>query len=234
MATVDLQGTSFSLSILPTKKKEGIKTKIAVENEYLQYEDEGEYFTIEELEDLLSVGSRLLAGGYEKEYSLSFYRAGLAVDFYAYTREGRAVSRAERRENDCVMAVRFLFRSPDKKQFLDGVYTLLFHREQIELFLKELRAEFMKNVAHRIPGRGKYAFVGVSPLGYVGCNYLYFDPTKKVKAGEYVWVRMGRHNTEQIVCVDSVRYYGDEDTPYNPKTVKQILRKATKEEIKNL
>ncbi len=206
-------------------------TKIAVENEYINYEDEGKWISVEELQELLTATCRLLAGGYSKEYALSFERAGLAVDLYPYTENGRAVSRTLRRENDCRMAVRFLMRESKKKAFLDGVYTLLLHRKEIELLVNGLEEELAKNGVQRVPGRGKYRFVGVSPLGYKGCNYLYFDEKSEGEVGGYVWVRMGRHDTLQIVYVDSVRNYNDEDVPYDPQTVKRVLRKATAEEI---
>ncbi len=234
MATIELQGTQFTMTILPKQQKNPfwIRTEIAICNAYVSYKEIGESITLSEWETFLTSASRLLAGGYEKEYSIAFEKAGLAVDLYAYTENGMAVPRAIRREKDCVMAIRLLLRSKDKEHFLGGVYSLLLHRAEIESFLDSLRTEFAENVLQRIHGRGKYAFVGVSPLGYKGCNYLYLDPTKKVKAGEYVWVRMGRHNTEQIVYVDSVKRYEEEEVPYNPKNVKQVLRKATKEEVK--
>ncbi len=236
MASISLQGTEFSLSLLPVKKWDGhsARVKISVRNEYVSYEDEGNLFSVEEAERFLVSASRLLAGGYEREYSLSFEDAGIAVDFYAYTEDGRPVSRAERREKDCVAAIRFLMRSQDESSFLGGVYSLLLHREEIEKFTSLLWEEFAKNYAQRVHGWGKYRFAGVSPLGYTGCNYLYFDPRKLAKEGGYVWVRMGRHETEQIVFVDSVRKYGDEDVPYDPQTVKRVLRAATKEEIESL
>ncbi len=236
MATIEVQGTQFTMSILPKQKKNPfwIKTEIQIRNEYLSYQDVGENISLSEWEDFLTYASRLLAGGYEKERSVTFEKAGLAVDLYAYTENGLAVPRALRREKDCVMALRLLLRSKEKESFLGGVYSIVLHRTEIESFLDALRAEYAKNVAQRIHGRGEYAFVGVSPLGYKGCNYVYLDPTKKVKTGEYVWVRMGRRNTEQIVYVDSVKYYDEEETPDNPKRLKQILRKATKEEIRPL
>ncbi len=208
-------------------------TRIAVENEYLAYEDEGEWIDFEELDAFLTAASRLLAGGYPKEYSLTLERAGIAADFYAYTEDGKPVSRTERREKDCVLALRLLMRSKRKKQFLDGVYTLLLHRKEIEALVAGLRAELSEKGVQRIPGRGKYRFAGVSPLGYTGCAYLYYDEKGEVNAGDYAWVRMGRHDTLQIVYVDSVRYFDVADAPYNPKTVKRILRKAAAEEINN-
>ncbi len=232
MAELCLQGTKFTWSILPTEKTDFfVKTEMGVANESLSYTDVGAYWTREDIEEFLRCASRLLAGGYEKEYSLSFERAGLAADFYAYTENGEPVPRLVRRERECTLALRMLFRSADKKQFLGGVYTLLLRRRDIEALRKQLQAEFATNCLPRSVEKGAYAFVGVSPFGYTGCGYWYIDPTGEVKAGEYVWVRMGRHDREQIVYVDVARRFNEEDAPYNPRTVKQVLRRATKEEV---
>ncbi len=236
MPTVNLQGTQFTFSILPVGKKENFwsRTEIRIRNEYIDYSDVGERFTIEELKNLLVSMSRLLAGGYERELNLSFDRIGIAVDLYAHTDCGMPVSRAERRENDCVAAIRILMRSKDGAQFFDGVYSILLHRKEIETLIEELWKEYDERLLRCMENRGRYAFVGVSPLGYKGCHYQYLDPTRKVKAGDYVWVRMGRHNIEQIVYVDGVQRYDNENAPYDPKTVKRVLRKATKEEIEEI
>ncbi len=231
MPTLRLRETSFTFSSLPTEKDaDTARIKIEIQNEIFSYCDIEEV-PYADLESLITSLSRLLAGGYEREYSLLLENVGVAVDLYAYTEDGRPVSRRERREKDCVAILRILFRSPTTLAFLDGVYSLMLRREEIEIFVEGLRKEYEENIAQRIPGKGKYLFVGVSPMGYTGCNYLYLDPTGRTRKGEYVWVRMGRHNREQVVFVDSVRYYDDEDAPYNPKTVKQVLRAATQEEI---
>ncbi len=236
MPTVDLQGTTFTFSLLPIKKRENFwaTTEIAVRNESIEYSDIGQYLSFEEVKKLLTAMSRLLAGGYKREFSLTFERAGLAVDFYAHTEGGMPVSRQERRANDCVAAVRLLLRSKDGKQFFGGVHTLLLHRKEIEIFVGELWKEYDENLLKLERSRGKYAFAEVSPLGYKGCRYQYLDPTRKVKPGDYVWVRMGRHNIEQIVYVDGVRRYDKAGAPYDPERVKQVLRKATEEEIKEI
>ncbi len=235
MAELSLQGVTFTWSILPTEKEDFfVKTQMGAQNEYLSYADVGAYCTREELEEFFRCAARLLAGGYEKEYSLSFERAGLAADFYAYTENGKAVPRLLRREKECTLAIRMLFRSSDKRRFLGGVYTLLLHRKEIEELIDQLQAEFSANCSPQDEKTGKYAFAGVSPFGYKGCCYWYLDPTEKVRAGEYVWARMGRRNREQIVYVDAVRRFDEADAPYNPHTVKQILRKATKEEVEKL
>ena len=164
---------------------------------------------------------------------MPFERSGLGVDLYPYTNGLEEVSRQERRENDCVMAIRLLLKGSDGL-FLGGVYSFLLHRKEIEKFATELQTEFDEAYSNSLYKEDKYLFVGVSPLGYKGCNYWYLDLTKTTKAGEYVWVRMGRHNTEQIVYVDSVRFFDDDSAPYDPAHVKQVLRKATSSEIAKL
>lgn len=234
MPTLDLQGTKFTFSVLPAMfgGKDWATTKITIENEYLSYEDKGKYILREDLEEWIFAMSRLLAGAYGKEYSLSFQKAGIAVDLYPYTDGGNEVSREERRANDCVMTIRLLMRSTDKKRFLGGVYSVMLHRAEIEEFATALRNEFDKAFARYGIGKGKYLFVGVSPRGYRGCNYWYLDPTGTSLPGDYVWVRMGRHNTEQVVYVDSVKFCDEDNAPYSPHRVKQVLRKATEEETK--
>ncbi len=232
MAKIKLRETEFSLALLPPKGKEGwARTAISLRNEYIDYEDEGEYLTTVDVEELLTSLSRLLAGGYERAYSLSLETMGLAVDMYPPTGE-RPLSREERREKDCVVALRILMRSKDKQRFLDGIHTLLLHRAEVEKLTRGLREEYRENYPNLI-GEGKYRFVGVSPRGLEGCNYPYFDESGEVKAGEYVWVRMGRRQIEQVVYVDSVRAYDKETAPYSPYTSKKVLRKATAQEIES-
>lgn len=234
MPTLDLQGTKFTFSVLPKRfgGKEWATTKIAVENEYVSYEDKGKYILRDELEEWIFSMHRLLAGAYAKEYAISFEKAGIAVDLYPYTNGANEVSREERRSNDCVMAIRLLMRSSDKKSFFGGVYSFVLHREEIREFAASLRNEFDEAFLRYGIGKGKYLFVGVSPRGYRGCNYWYLDPTGTTLPEDHVWVRMGRHNTEQIVYVDSIKFCDLDSAPYPPDRVKQILRKATEEELK--
>lgn len=233
MATIDLHGTKFSFSVLPLKLFSGgdyARTEIKIQNEYTDYKEVSSDISRDELEEYIFSLFRLLAGAYGREYNLSFERAGIAVDLYPYTKDGAEASREERRQNDCVMSLSLLMRSSNKRERLGGVYSLLFHKKEIEKFAADLREEFYAAFRKRVHGRGKYLFVGVSPLGYTGCNYWYLDPTNTVKADEYVWVKMGRHNVEQIVYVDTVRRYNDDTAPYEPTSIKQVLRKATAEE----
>ncbi len=235
MATVLTKDTKFTFSLLPSKPNEGrwVNVEIGVENERISYL-EREKMVAEELEEWLFVLSRLLAGGYGREYSIVFEEAGFAVDLYPCANGTKNQSREERRRKDCVMSAQLLMRSKDKTRFLGGVYSLLLHRKEITVFVEQLRREYEKNCVHLIPATGEYAFAGVSPLGYKGCNYWYLDEKKQLKAGNYAWVRMGRRNREQIVYVDCVRRFDSENAPYNPATVKKILRKATDKEVRRI
>lgn len=233
MATVELQGTTFSVDCLPAKLfwGEWVRIRVSIKNEYTDYCDDSRVLLFEDFEEWVFGMRRFLAGAYKSEHNLQFENAGLAVDFYPYQKNGAEPTRDELRDNDCVMAVRLLMRAADKNAFLGGVYTLLLHRADINVLSKKLLQELEENYPKRVHGRGKFVFVGVSPLGYDGCNYWYLDKSKQVKAGDFVWVKMGRHNTEQIVRVDSVRRYTELNVPYNPERVKQVLRIATEQEI---
>lgn len=234
MASIDLQGTSFSFSVQLPKfslRENRAKVEVAVKNEWISYKQIEKYISPEGIEEWIFSMFRLLAGAYKREYNLSFEEAGLAFDFYPYTKDGNEVSREERRKRDCVMAIRMLMRS-SKRQFLNGVYTLLLHRAEIEEFAKALRLEYDKTFVKRVHGRGECLFAGVSPLGYEGCNYWYFDPFGETKQGDHIWVEMGSHNTKQIVLVDSVRRFTQENAPYPVDTVKQVLGIASEEELK--
>ena len=184
MACLEMQGTKFSFSIL----SEGldsywIKTKIVVDNEYVRYENIDQCFTREEIEAFLFSMHRLLAGAYAKEYSLSFEKAGMAVDLYAQTKDGKELSREERRKGECTMVLRILLKASNKQKYLGGVYSFIFHKEQIQAFATALQEEYNQAFENETP-KGRYLFVGVSPKGYVGCNYWYLDKTKSVKAGD--------------------------------------------------
>ncbi|MBR2341641.1 MAG: hypothetical protein IKA72_04465 [Clostridia bacterium] len=236
MPTIKLQGTEFSFSVLPQDKtgdKFLVKTKLAVKNAVIDYEEISERLSFSEAEEFTCLMARLLAGAFSKEYSFNVERPGFAVDFYPFEKEGEKMDRARLRKEDCVMAIRILFK--DKAgQLLSGVYTLLLHRAEIKSFLQGFEAELNAHYRSSALKKGKYLFAGVSPLGYHGCKYWYLDPTKSCKTGEYVWVQMGRHNTEQIVYVDEARYFNDDNAPYDPSRVKQVLRKATEKEIRLL
>ncbi len=236
MARVNLQGTEFSLECLQPKLFGGGwgRIRLAVQNEHLNYSDSGRKVLVGDLEELIFSLFRLLAGAYSTPYSLSFEKAGFSVDLIPYEKGNGEATREERRENDCMMMVRLLMKSADKRSYLGGVYSVVLHREDIRLLAVALREEFDEIYGKLVHGRGKYAFVGVSPLGYEGCNYWYLDEGGTVKQGDFVWVRMGRRNIEQIVVVDSVRRFSEENAPYPPSTIKHVLRIATDEEVKGL
>ena len=75
-----------------------------------------------------------------------------------------------------------------------------------------------------------YLYVGVSPKGQYGCNYWYIDEAKQTQENTYVWVNMGRRNTEQIVYVDSIRYCNANEVPYPIEKTKRVIRQATEDE----
>ncbi|MBE5744672.1 MAG: hypothetical protein E7355_00890 [Clostridiales bacterium] len=234
MAALEQNGTEFSFSVLPLgvfAKDTYAQTEIRIHNEYVSYQNTDKKFLREELENWIFSMFRFLAGGYGKERSLSFENVGLAVDFYPYTENGKEVSREERRRHDCAMVLRILMRSATS--FLGGVYSIILHREEIARFAASLREEYYAAFARFEKKKGKYLCVGVSPQGYKGCNYWYVDVSKTTKAGDYVWVYMGRRNTRQIVYVDSVRFCGDDDAPCDTNNTKRILCKATEEEVKD-
>jgi hypothetical protein len=233
MAKIDLQGTEFTVQLLPPKMFGGGwgKLRIAMKNEHLDYSDSGRRLLLSDVEEWIVSAHRLLAGAYSTPYSLSFEKAGFSVDLFPFEGANGEATREERRQNDCMMIVRLLMKSADKRSYLGGVYSIILHREEIRNFMGALRSEFEEIYAKLIHGMGKYSFVGVSPLGYEGCNYWYLDESKSVKKGDYVWVRMGRHNTEQIVLVDSVRCFSSENAPFEPSSVKRVLRSASAKEI---
>ena len=192
MATVALEGTEFSFSVLgadTTREGFWARTKLTVKNEFVSYQEIGETFSREEIENWIVSAFRLLAGGYYSNQSLSFERAGVSVDFCPHAPGDKNCSRQERRSHDCVMQVHLLMRSSDKKRLLGGVYSLLLHKKQLQEFALALKEEYEKAFASYEPKTGKYLFVGVSPKGYMGCNYWYLDQTKSTKPGDYVWVR---------------------------------------------
>lgn len=235
MPTIDVQGTQFTFSILPPallSLGEYAKLQIAVHNEFISYQTIVKNVTREETENLITTLHRFLAGAYAREYNLSFEQAGFAVDLYPYMLGEEEVVRAVRRENDCVTAFRLLMRSK-KRQFLGGVYTVLLHREELEKFAADLEVEFENAFRRYGHGRGKFHFVGVSPMGYKGCRYWYFDESGKVEKGDHVWVRMGKHNTEQVVYVDCVRDCTSDSIPVPEHRVKDVIKMATEEEVKS-
>ena len=85
MATIDLQGTKFTFSVLPLKlfsDKNLVRVEIGIENEFVSYRGVEKLITREEIEEWIFSMRRLLAGAYVREHSTSFDRSGFAVDFY--------------------------------------------------------------------------------------------------------------------------------------------------------
>lgn len=234
MPKINLQGTEFEFSVLPLRTfadKYVARTKIAVKNEFIDYENISESITRDELQKWIFSAFRLLAGAYEKPRTLEFERANLSVDFVPFTPVGAEVTRETLRANDCITSVRLVMVSQNQKTTLGGVYSLLLHRKELEIFAKELQEEFDTVFKKYLKGKGKYSFVGVSPFGFTGCNYWYLDETNSVQDGDYVWLKMGRRKIEQIAYVDSVRRADENDAPYPLAQVKKIIRKATNEEV---
>ena len=76
----------------------------------------------------------------------------------------------------------------------------------------------------------KVLYVGVSPHPYKGKGYWYVDEYGLSQPNTYVWVRMGRHDREQVAYVDCVRWTTIENAPYPYEQAKKVLRQATEEE----
>lgn len=78
----------------------------------------------------------------------------------------------------------------------------------------------------------KRLYVGVSPYPYRGKGYWYIDESGQSLPKTYVWVRMGRHDREQMVYVDYVRWFAEDEEPYPHDLAKKVLRQTTEEEAK--
>ena len=76
----------------------------------------------------------------------------------------------------------------------------------------------------------KVLYVGVSPKPLYGCNYWYVDESGLTKEKTFVWVRMGRHDREQLAYVDSILWCNINEVPYSYDKAKRILRQTTEEE----
>ena len=232
MAIFQQQGTTFTFSVLPPEGSwdgHWVRTKISVKNPFIDYDESSERMTFDEINEWLCMIARFLAGAFPKNPEFIPEKPGFIADFYPYSDTEKELTREQCRKCDCLMALRLLFKDTDGK-FLSGIFSFLLHRDELSGLYAELTKELERYYPTTPATHGKYLFVAVSPLKYRGCKYWYLDPSRSVCKGDYVWVRMGRHNTEQIVYVDEVRYF-DDDSPYNPSTVKQVLRKATDKEI---
>ncbi|MBQ9730029.1 MAG: hypothetical protein IJV80_04365 [Clostridia bacterium] len=235
MATVHLRGTEFTVSVLPPKMFSSgyqVKTEICIKNEFVNYRYLSKDVFAHELELWIMEAARLLAGAYKEPRILKFERAGIGVDLYPYQKEGEEVSREELRANDCLMSVSLAMRSKKENTYLGGVYAIILHRQEIKSFIYNLRREYEKAYEKVQSKRGKYLFVGLSPLGYEGCCYWYLDLAQKVRPGDYVWAEMGRHNKEQILFVDCVRYCNEDSAPHDPSTVRRVIDVAGEDEVR--
>ena len=90
MPTIKLQGTEFTFSVLPQNSSSDgffVKTKLAVKNEVINYEEISERLSISEAEEFVCLMARTLAGAYSKGYSFAPEKSGFAVDFYYLTKK---------------------------------------------------------------------------------------------------------------------------------------------------
>ena len=76
----------------------------------------------------------------------------------------------------------------------------------------------------------KILYVGVSPHPYKSKGYWYVDEYGLTQPNTYVWVRMGRHDKEQLAYVDCVQWATEKTAPYPYEKAKKVLRQATNRE----
>lgn len=233
MATVTLKGTTFTFAVQEKPKfwdNYTLIVKIAVKNEFVHYETE-RHCNFFDVEDALFCMFRLLAGGYRKEQSLRLEGANAILHFNPDIEEGVELTREYLRSRNSTLAFNLLFYSERERNTLGGVYSFLIPKTALRLFADSIKTELQPYADVISKRRGKYMFVGVTPQGYKGCNYWYLDPEKKTEPNTFVWVKMGRAQTLQLVYVDNVRYFNDEDAPYSVDAVKRIERQATPADI---
>ena len=233
MATVTLQGTTFTLSLQEKPKRwDGytVNVNLSVKNEFIQYQRECRC-NFADVETMLFGIFRLLAGGFRREFSLRLEGADAIVDFNPDIESGvTELTRTYLRSRNCKAVFSVLFYSATEKNTLGGVYTIIIPKNALKLFVSALQEEYMPYAEELSKRKGKYMLVGVSPQGYKGCNYWYLDEHKKTKPKTFVWVKMGRGNTLQLVYVDSVRCYNEDEAPYDISLLKRVEKQATKED----
>ncbi len=78
--------------------------------------------------------------------------------------------------------------------------------------------------------RDRILYVGVSPYPYRGRGYWYVDEDGVTQPHTYVWVRMGRHDRQQMAYVDCVRWCDKTDVPYPYEQAKKVIRQTTEGE----
>lgn len=233
MATVTVQGTSFTF-VLQEKPKHWdgytLTVNMAVENEFIHYQRVCRC-NFDDIEEMLFCMFRLLAGGYRKEYVLRVEGTNAIVNFNPDIEAGvTELTRTYLRSRNCKAVFNLLFFSAKAKNTLGGVYTIIIPKNALKLFALRLQEEYKPYAEELSKQRGKYMFVGVSPQGYKGCNYWYLDTQKKTKPNTFVWVKMGRGNTLQLVYVDSVRCYNADNAPYDVTLLKRVEKQASKED----
>ena len=233
MAEITVEGTTFALTL---EKKpllwDGYSAvlRIAVKNEFINYENKCRC-SLEDVELIYFVLRRLVAGGYRKHVLMRLEGANLALDVDPHVDEGMELTREYLRAQPYTATFSLLLYSHAVANTLGGVFTFILNRDHVTPFADELQKElepYQETISKR---NGKYMFVGVSPQGYKGCNYWYFDPTKMTKPNTFVWVKMGRSKLEQLVYVDCVRYFRVEEVPYDIDRCSRVLKQATPQDI---
>lgn len=202
---------------------------IAVQNETVTYTSAPTRCDFEDLENLLYNIYRLIAGGHRKRKQTRvegidgwFIFDPIVDGDYGYP------SREFLRAQPFKMDMRLVLSSK-REQF--GEFAFSVDKEQLKVFAYQLNEELSPYLRALSKCHGKYMFVGVSPQGYKGCNYWYFDPEKKTQPNTFVWVKMGRNETLQLVYVDSVRRFNEYSAPCSIDTKKRVLKQANEEDI---
>ena len=252
---LQLNGTEVEFSILSSSGRDWVDIRFLVTTDNIRFEKAGAYLTRNELEKFLSVTDFLLKGKIVRKYSLNWKKLGLKIVFVPNAEIG-LMCPEERELATCQMQFEIFTRNKDTGLWNATSVVVRLARVEIEKLLDGLLQEYI--VAFGKPqekdkfsyfhnketeeqpliaetgtaqsDEGAYLYVGVSPRGSVGCNYWYVDEEKRTQANTYVWVTMGRRNTEQIVYVDSVRYCNASDAPYPINKTKRVLRQTTQEE----
>ncbi len=234
MATINLQDTIFTFTVQNKPKRwdgYGLYVRIAVENEFVHYQSE-HHCSFEDVENILFCMRRLLAGGYRKEISVRLEEMNAILHFEPNIPQNPPeLTRTFLRSCESKLIWNLLFYSNSKQNTLGGVYTLFFSKIEVATFADVLQFELQAYVDERNARRGEYMFVGVSPQGYKGCNYWYLDTKKQTKTHSYVWVKMGKSSTLQLVYVDNVRYFSMAEAPYDVSSLKQVEGQASEEDL---
>ena len=233
MAIVTVGDTKFTFS--PKKKPllwdgYSLGMTIAVHNEFISYENSKHRCDFEEVEQFYFTLRRLIAGGYRSEPCFRIEGANMSVAIGLGVLNPENCSRERLRTANYTVTISLAFVSNLKNE-PNGAYTIVLHREEIKSLADGLQADLAEYANARSKRHGKYLLAGVSPQGYKGCNYWYFDPMGKTKPNTFVWVKMGKNKTLQLVYVDCVRKFNEYDTPHSVNGNKLVLKQATQEDI---